>query len=222
MDLSGYRVLAAPFAGDPTGQPRRGRRRPTPAPRSESAADSGDAPADRSSPPPDGDDQGAFPSLYEAYYGRVYRYLLSRTSNQSDTEELTSRTFLNAFANLDRYQGRGKGFSSWLMSIAHNLLANWYRDRGRRPPTASLDAAIDVAADLPAPESSLERNELTQQVRAAVEQLAADRQQLISLKYVDGLSNAEIGRIMGRTEGAIKSLHHRTLQQLHGALADVE
>jgi RNA polymerase sigma-70 factor (ECF subfamily) len=108
------------------------------------------------------------------------------------------------------------------MSIAHNLLANWYRDRGRRPPTASLDTALDVAADIPAPESSLERNELTLQVRTAVERLDADRQQLISLKYVDGLSNAEIGRIMGRTEGAIKSLHHRTLQQLHGALADVE
>jgi RNA polymerase sigma-70 factor (ECF subfamily) len=222
MDPSAYRELLAPVADDPTGQPPRGRRRPTPARHPEPAADSGDAPPERSSPPLDGDDRSAFSSLYEAYYGRVYRYLLSRTSNPSDSEELTSRTFLNAFANLDQYQGRGKGFSSWLMSIAHNLLANWYRDRGRRPPTASLDAAIDVAADLPAPGSSLERNELTQQVRAAVEQLAADRQQLISLKYVDGLSNAEIGRIMGRTEGAIKSLHHRTLQQLHGALTDVE
>ncbi|HJM75007.1 MAG TPA: sigma-70 family RNA polymerase sigma factor [Dehalococcoidia bacterium] len=222
MDPSAYRVPAAPFANDPTGQPPKGRRRPTPARRSEPTADSGDTPADRSSTPFDGDDQDAFSSLYEAYYGQVYRYLLSRTSNPSDSEELTSRTFLNAFANLDQYEGRGKGFLSWLMSIAHNLLANWYRDRGRRPPTASLDAAVDVAADLPAPESSLERNELTQQVRAAVQQLAADRQQLISLKYVDGLSNAEIGRIMERTEGAIKSLHHRTLQQLHGALADVE
>lgn len=108
------------------------------------------------------------------------------------------------------------------MSIAHNLLVNWYRDRGRRPPTASLDAAVDIPADVPEPGSSLERNELTLQVRSAVERLAPDRQQLISLKYVDGLSNAEIGRIMGRTEGAVKSLHHRTLQQLHGALADVE
>ncbi len=108
------------------------------------------------------------------------------------------------------------------MSIAHNLLINWYRDRGRRPPTASLDAAVDIPADVPEPGSNLERNELTRQVRSAVERLAPDRQQLISLKYVDGLSNAEIGRIMGRTEGAVKSLHHRTLQQLHGALADVE
>lgn len=199
-----------------------GRRRPTPTERSQRTDDPGDRPADGPTAAHDHVDQSAFSALYEAYADRVYRYLLSRTSNQTDAEELTSRTFLNAFANLDQYRGRGKGFSSWLMSIAHNLLVNWYRDRGRRPPTASLDAAIDIPADVPEPGSSLERNELTLQVRTAVERLAPDRQQLISLKYVDGLSNAEIGRIMGRTEGAVKSLHHRTLQQLHGALADVE
>lgn len=168
------------------------------------------------------DHRSAFSALYETYADRVYRYLLSRTSSQAEAEELTSRTFLNAFANLDRYRARGRGFSSWLMAIAHNLLVNWYRDRGRRPPTAPLDEALDTPADAPGPESSLERTESIRQVRAAVEGLAPDRQQLIALKYVDGLSNAQIGRIMGRTEGAVKSLHHRTLRQLHGALADAE
>ncbi|MDP6606499.1 MAG: sigma-70 family RNA polymerase sigma factor [Dehalococcoidia bacterium] len=168
------------------------------------------------------DDGSAFSGLYETYVNRVYHYLLGRTSSQSEAEELTSRTFLNAFANLDRYRARGSGFSSWLMAIAHNLLVNWYRDRGRRPPTAPLDEALDAPADAPGPESSLERTESIRQVRTAVEGLAPDRQQLIALKYVDGLSNSQIGRIMGRTEGAVKSLHHRTLRQLHGALADAE
>ena len=106
------------------------------------------------------------------------------------------------------------------MSIAHNLLANWYRDRGRRPPTADLDAALGVAADLPAPEARLERSELAGVVREAVGRLAADRQWLITLKYVDGLPNAEIGRMMGRTEGAVKALHHRTLRQLKEELGE--
>ena len=83
----------------------------------------------------------AFSELYEAHAGRVYRYLLSRTSSVSDAEELTSRTFTNAFASLGSYRGRGK-FESWLMTIAHNLLANWYRDRGRRPQAAPLDEAL--------------------------------------------------------------------------------
>ena len=171
---------------------------------------------DAAAPP----DRSTFSELYEAYADRVYRYLLSRTSSQVDAEELTSRTFLNAFAHLDQYRARGRGFSAWLMTIAHNLLVNWYRDRGRRPPTAPLDEAAGIPSEIPGPESRLETSELNRRVREAIEGLAADRQQLVTLKYVDGLSNAEIGRMMGRTEGAVKSLHHRTLRQLHAALSD--
>lgn len=160
----------------------------------------------------------AFSELYEAHAARVYRYLLSRTSSVSDAEELTSRTFTNAFASLGSYRGRGK-FESWLMTIAHNLLANWYRDRGRRPQAASLDEALAVPSDAPGPESALEALEETRRVRQATAALAADRQRLITLKYVDGLTNAEIGRILGRSEGAVKALHHRTLRQLAAALA---
>ena len=162
-------------------------------------------------------DHGAFSALYAANVDRVYRYLLSRTSSPADAEELTSRTFLNALTHLEQYRGRG-GFDSWLMSIAHNLMANWYRDRGRRPPTEELDAAAAIPASTPGPESSLERNELIRRVRDTVSTLGRDRQQLIALKYVDGLPNAEIGRIMGRSEGAVKALHHRTLRELHGRL----
>lgn len=104
------------------------------------------------------------------------------------------------------------------MSIAHNLLVNWYRDRGRRPPTEGLDAALDVPAAGPGPDVSLEHNELIATVRGAVSSLAADRQQVIALKYVEGRANADIGRIMGRSEGAIKALHHRTLRELQRIL----
>lgn len=167
-------------------------------------------------------DRDAFSDLYEAHAPRVYRYLLSRTSNPADAEELTSRTFLRALAGLDQYRGRGAGFPAWLMSIAHNLLVNWYRDRGRRPPTEALDAALQVPTTTPGPESSLEQHERIARVRLAISTLAPDRQRLITLKYVDGLSNAEIGRIMARTEGAVKALHHRTLRELQRLLGDDE
>ncbi len=107
------------------------------------------------------------------------------------------------------------------MSIAHNLLLNWYRDRGRRPPTEALEAAVDVPASIPGPEASLEANERILTVRRAISALPSDRQRLIALKYVDGLTNAEIGRMMGRSEGAIKALHHRTLRELQERLAEV-
>ena len=172
-------------------------------------------------PEPELPEKGAFAGLYEAYADRVYRYLLSRTSSASEAEELTSRTFLNAFQHLDQYRARGgASFATWLMTIAHNLLANWYRDRGRRPASAPLDEAASLPTETPGPESSLERNERFQQLRLAVERLPEERQRLITLKYVDGLTNAEIGRMMGRTEGAVKALHHRTLRQLQEALPE--
>ena len=162
-------------------------------------------------------DDDAFSALYEAHSDRVHRYLLARTPSAADAEELTSRAFLNAFTNLGSFRGRGS-FESWLMTIAHNLLANWYRDRGRRPPPAPLDAAMSIASDVPGPDSELEMQELATRIREATAELAPDRRQLIALKYVDGLTNAEIGRRMGRSEGAIKALHHRTLRQLQKVL----
>ncbi len=168
----------------------------------------------------DGRDDDAFSALYEAHADRVHRYLLARTPSPADAEELTSRTFVNAFTNLGRFRGRGS-FEAWLMTIAHNLLANWYRDRGRRPPTAPLDEALGIASDVPGPDSELEMQELRGRIREATAELAPDRRQLIALKYVDGLTNAEIGRRMGRTEGAIKALHHRTLRQLEKVLGPV-
>ena len=167
-------------------------------------------------------DRSVFSELYEAHAPLVYRYLLSRTSDPAEAEELTSRTFLNALTRLHQFRGGGARFQSWVMSIAHNLLLNWYRDRGRRPPIEALDAAVDVPASIPGPEASLEANERILTVRRAISALPSDRQRLIALKYVDGLTNAETGRMMGRSEGAIKALHHRTLRELQERLAEVQ
>jgi RNA polymerase sigma-70 factor (ECF subfamily) len=166
-------------------------------------------------------DRPAFSALYEAHAPRIYRYLLHRTSSPSEAEELTSRTFVQALAGLDQYRGRGE-FGAWLMGIAHHLLLNWYRAKGRRPSIDSLDVAIEVPSDIPGPAESLERNETIARVRAAVSALAPERQRLIALKYVEGRSNAEVADIMGRTEGAVKALHHRTLRELQRLLDDSE
>lgn len=166
----------------------------------------------------DARDDDAFTALYEAHADRVYRYLLSRTPSVADAEELTSRTFVNAFTNLGSFRGRGS-FESWLMTIAHNLLVNWYRDRGRRPPTAPLEEALSIPSETPGPEARLLRQESIRQVREALGSLAPDRRRLVALKYARGMSNAEIGRMMGRSEGAVKALHHRTLRQLQAELA---
>jgi len=158
-------------------------------------------------------DHEAFGMLYEQYVERIFNYVFYRTGNQHDAEDLTARVFFRAMRRIPQYQERGLPVSAWLYRIAHNLVANWHRDRGRRPEI-SLDEGFASIPHSEHPEVTLlyleERDRLLQMIR----ELPPERQQLIILKFVEHLSNAEIGQIMGKTEGAVKSLYHRTLLSL--------
>ena len=78
-------------------------------------------------------DPEAFGRLYEVYVDRIYNYVYHRVGNTHDAEDLTSRTFYRALSHLQSYQDKGIPFSAWLYRIAHNLIANFHRDRNRRP-----------------------------------------------------------------------------------------
>lgn len=164
------------------------------------------------------DDPAAFGLLYQRYVKKIYNYVYYRTGNHHDAEDLTARTFYHALSNLGRYQNRGVPFSAWLYRIAHNQVANWHRDRSRRKVIA-LDELVVASQRKVAPESVIESEEERNALLKAIRQLPSDRQQLLILKFTAGLSNVEIGRVMGRSEGAIKSLYHRTLLALREKLA---
>jgi RNA polymerase sigma-70 factor (ECF subfamily) len=161
------------------------------------------------------DDTEAFGELYTRYIKRIYNYVYYRTGNHHDAEDLTSRVFFRALAHISNYQDRGVPFSAWLYRIAHNLVANWHRDRDRRK-IVPLDDYIANDNEPDAPEALTENTEETEFLLESIRDLPEDRQQLLILKFVERLSNAEIGAIMDRTEGAIKSLYHRTLLSLRG------
>lgn len=159
----------------------------------------------------------AFGALYERYVDRIYNYVYHRVGNHHDAEDLTARTFYRALAHIGQYVDRGAPFSAWLYRIAHNLVANWHRDRVRRQ-TIAID---DVDMEKPGQESLQEQAEAKERAELllrAVRRLSPERQQLLILKFSEGLSNVEIGQIMGRSEGAIKSLYHRTLLALQEEL----
>jgi len=166
-------------------------------------------------------DPEAFGQLYERYVDRIYSYIYYRTNNRYEAEDLTARTFFQALTNIDRYVDRGMPFSAWLYRIAHNLVANWYRDRSRRK-VISLDQLVVTGRSQDGPEQQLEYVEERVALLEAIRRLPPERQQLLILKFVDRLSNAEIGEIMGRSVGAIKSLYHRTLVELREKLAEQE
>jgi RNA polymerase sigma-70 factor (ECF subfamily) len=157
-------------------------------------------------------DPAAFGQLYQRYVDRIYNYIFHRTGNQHDAEDLTARTFYKALISIATYTDRGVPFSAWLYRIAHNLVANWHRDQNRRQFVA-LDELL-ISSPRHAPDHATEQREEERALAEAIRDLAPDRQMLLILKFSEGLSNAEIGRMLGRSEGAVKSLYHRTLLAL--------
>jgi RNA polymerase sigma-70 factor (ECF subfamily) len=166
-------------------------------------------------------DSSAFGLLYERYVTKIYNYVYYRTGNHHDAEDLTSRVFYRALMHVDDYVDRGVPFSAWLYRIAHNLVANWHRDHSRRQEL-DLEDSILTSPPREMPEQVAETNETRERLLWAIRLLPAERQELLILKFVEQLSNAEIGQIMGRSEGAIKSLYHRTLLQLREELTGVK
>ena len=165
----------------------------------------------------------AFSRLYEEFAPRVFRYLVRRTPTVLDAEELTSTVFLRAFTALANFRGRGSdAFGGWIMTIAHNSLVNWYRDTGRSKTLELLDNYAETINNIPSPEHLVERNEQIQNLWLAVAALSPDRQKLITFKYVDGLTNKKIGEKLGKSEGAIKQMHRRTLIDLEAILGSYE
>lgn len=158
-------------------------------------------------------DKEAFGVLYERYVDRIYTYIYYRTGNSFDAEDLTARVFLRALRHIPKYQDRGLPFSAWLYRIAHNLVANWHRDNSRRTRIPLRDGIFDYS-QTELPENEVLRIEERERLMEVIRSLPQDRQQLLIHKFLDHYSNAEIGQIMDRTEGAIKSLYHRTLLAL--------
>lgn len=164
-------------------------------------------------------DKEAFGQLYELYVDRIYNYVYYRTGNAADAEDLTARIFVRAMQHIGRYRDQGVPFSAWLYRIAHNLVANWHRDRSRRK-IISLDDIAQWRMSDDSPEFTTQLLQDKEMLLAAILRLPADRQELLILKFVERLPNAEIGDIMDRSEGAIKSLYHRTLLALREDLQE--
>jgi RNA polymerase sigma-70 factor (ECF subfamily) len=166
----------------------------------------------------------AFGVLYERYVKKIYNYMYYRTGNERDAEDLTARVFQRALAHLEHYTERGLPFSAWLYRIAHNLVANWHRDQGRHKVLPLEHAASQELQGLRAemPEAMTETRQEGEALLQAIRRLPGERQELLILKFVERLSNAEIGAIMNRSEGAVKSLYHRTLLALRDELGRSE
>jgi RNA polymerase sigma-70 factor, ECF subfamily len=163
-----------------------------------------------------------FSELYRAHLRDVYSYAYYRIGNHHDAEDLTEQTFLQAYRHFERAQREsdGRPLRPWLIRIAHNLAANYYRDRARRP-TAALDDAGLLSAPYDTEQVVEGRDEL-QRILAGVDELPDDRREALIMRFALGMDNREIARALGRSDGATKVLIHRAIRQLEGIVKTQE
>jgi RNA polymerase sigma-70 factor (ECF subfamily) len=155
-----------------------------------------------------------FEGLYRDHLRDVYSYSYYRIGNHHDAEDLTEQTFLQAYRHFERAQREsdGRPLRPWLIRIAHNLAANYHRDKARRP-TAALDN-VEPVMHPHGTERVVEGRERMREVMAGLEHLSDDRREALIMRFSLGMSNREIARALGRTDGATKVLIHRSIKQL--------
>ena len=147
----------------------------------------------------------SFSELYRTHLRDVYSYSYYRVGNHHDAEDLTEQTFLQAYRHYERAlrESDGRPLRPWLIRIAHNLAANFYRDRARKPESTIEDAAVISAPHTT--ESLVEGREELEEILAGIQQLPDDRREALIMRFALGMDNREIARALGRTDGATKS-----------------
>jgi RNA polymerase sigma-70 factor (ECF subfamily) len=173
-------------------------------------------------------DSRALGQLYDTYRDRVARFATGRIGDAEKAEDVTSETFEAVCRNLGSYRA-GTDFEAWLFTIAHRRVADHFRRRSRRREVA-LDEAVDPAGrgprhalpgQLPAvagPEEAVLAAERRAEVAGAFRRLRADQQEVLALRVLGGLSAAQVGAVLGKSEGAVRVAQHRALASLREAM----
>jgi RNA polymerase sigma-70 factor (ECF subfamily) len=162
-------------------------------------------------------DRGALEELYLIHFDRIYSYLHMTVGNRHDAEDLTTQTFMRMLESIGKFRFQSAPFSAWLFRIAHNLSMDHFRANRRWQPEE----------DVPEPRDSEERSAEDeafhsigrQSMLDLIDSLSQEQQQVLTLKFVFNFSNAEAATILGKTEGAVKSLQHRALVSLQKQVA---
>ena len=161
-------------------------------------------------------ERAALEELYLIHFDRIYSYLHVSVGNRHDAEDLTTQTFLKMLESIGRFRWQSAPFSAWLFRIAHNLAMDHFRANKRWQPEE------DVPEPEPDEVTSAETGALESIGRKSmlelIEDLSPEQQQVLTLKFVFNFANAEAATILGKTEGAIKSLQHRALVSLQKQL----
>ena len=162
-------------------------------------------------------DREALEALYLIHFDRIYSYLHMSVGNRHDAEDLTTQTFLKMLESIKRFRWQSAPFSAWLFRIAHNLAMDHFRASRRWQPEEEVPEPH--GEEEPSAEAAALQAIGRQSMLEMIENLSHEQQQVLTLKFVFNFPNAEVATILGKTEGAIKSLQHRALVSLQKQLA---
>ena len=162
-------------------------------------------------------DRDALEELYLIHFDRIYSYLHVSVGNRHDAEDLTTQTFLKMLEKIGSFKWQSAPFSAWLFRIAHNLAMDHFRSRRRWQPEEEVPEP--PGEEEPSAELMAMQTIGRESMLKLIERLSPEQQQVLTLKFVFNLPNAEVAAILDKTEGAIKSLQHRALVSLQKQIA---
>jgi RNA polymerase sigma-70 factor (ECF subfamily) len=161
-------------------------------------------------------DDSALAWLYQVYHPKVYNYAFLQLSNAQLAEDVASDVMVKVIESIGKFRFRGAPFAAWVFRIARNRIIDLHRRQSRRREV-ELDQNIAGHEDLTAAvEQALDRD----QIQAALSRLTEEQRQVIILRFIEGFDNASVARVLGRSQGAIKSLQHRALASLRRILGE--
>jgi RNA polymerase sigma-70 factor (ECF subfamily) len=156
-------------------------------------------------------DQEAFAKLYEQNFDKIYRYISLKVGNNTEAEDMTQQVFIKALQSISSYKWKDVPFSAWLFRIAHNQVIDYYRKQSRQSTTPLYEYMAVTNFD---PEKAIEDKADIERLLIASKKLTAAQQEVITLRFAGELPIAEVARIMGKTQGAIKALQHSAIAAL--------
>ncbi len=161
-------------------------------------------------------DQQAFAQLYEEHFDKIYRYVALRIGDRAEAEDITQQVFLKALRSISSFRWKGIPFSAWLFRIAHNQVVDYLRKKTKQATVPIDEVQVSVSSD---PQLLMEQRLNIEQLISATKRLTEAQREVISLRFAGELPIADVARIMGKSEGAVKALQHSAIVALRKVLS---
>lgn len=161
-------------------------------------------------------DKDAFGEIYDCYFDPIYRYVFFRVNNE-EADDIVETVFIKAWVNLPKYEKRDVSFGAWLFRIAHNAVIDHRRKHRSILP---IDPQIEDNSAKAAPKQQTQKSMMAEKLRAEIKNLKEPYRQVVTLKFLTGLSNSEIAEILGEREGNVRVIQFRALKELKRLLSE--